>query len=98
MSSTDPLTKTIEREGASPTTHDEPGDHERMSHIVLEGFPSDEGFVSAGPSVVEGIINSTPVRALCGKTWVPNRDPKRYPLCPTCKEIAARMGWDLPIT
>jgi hypothetical protein len=19
--------------------------------------------------------------------WVPSRDPKRYPVCPTCKEI-----------
>jgi hypothetical protein len=83
------------------TTPTEAGEHERMAHIVLEGFhPEEEGadFVSAGPSVVEGIINGTPVRALCGKTWVPNRDPKRYPLCPTCKEIASQMGWDVPVS
>jgi len=92
---TNPLTKTIERTDVEPTTDD--GDHERMAHIVLEGFrPSEEEFVSAGPSVVEGIITGTAVRALCGKTWVPNRDPKRYPICPTCKEIAAQMGWDVP--
>ncbi|MDA8058209.1 MAG: DUF3039 domain-containing protein [Actinomycetota bacterium] len=73
------------------------GDHERMSHIVLEGFTPDGGdFVSAGPTVVEGIVNGTAVRALCGKVWVPGRDPKRYPLCPTCKEIAERQGWKLP--
>ncbi len=73
------------------------GDHERMSHIVLEGFKPDEGdFVSAGPSVVEGIVNGTAVRALCGKVWVPGRDPRRYSLCPTCKEIAEGMGWKLP--
>ena len=31
------------------------GDHERMSHIVLEGYtPKDGDYVSAGPSVVEG--------------------------------------------
>ena len=29
----------------------------------------------------------TPVRALCGKVWVPSRDPKRFPVCPECKEI-----------
>jgi Protein of unknown function (DUF3039) len=29
----------------------------------------------------------TPLVALCGKVWVPSRDPKRYPVCPTCKEI-----------
>jgi hypothetical protein len=27
---------------------------------------------------------------------VPGRDPKRYSLCPTCKEIAESMGWKLP--
>ena len=73
------------------------GDHERMAHIVLEGVTSDDGeFVSAGPSVVEGIVNGTAVRALCGKVWVPSRDPKRYPMCPTCREIAESRGWAVP--
>jgi hypothetical protein len=73
------------------------GDHDRMAHIVLEGYTPKEGdYVSAGPSVVEGIVNRTAVRALCGKEWVPGRDPKRYGLCPTCKEIAQSMGWKLP--
>jgi hypothetical protein len=74
-------------------------DHERMAHIVLEGFRPEGGdYVSAGPTVVEGIVNGTAVRALCGKVWVPGRDPKRYPLCPTCKEIAEGMGWKVPAT
>ena len=73
------------------------GDHERMTHIVLEGVKTEEGdFVSAGPSVVEGIVNGTAVRALCGKVWVPGRDPRKYPLCPTCKDIAGSMGWQVP--
>jgi len=75
------------------------GDHERMAHIVLEGVKTSEGdFVPAGPSVVEGIVNRTAVKALCGKIWVPSRDPKRYPVCPTCKEIAEARGWKLPTT
>jgi hypothetical protein len=57
------------------------GDHERMSHIVLEGFKPDKGdFISAGPSVVEGMVNGTAVKALCGKIWVPGRNPKKYPV------------------
>jgi hypothetical protein len=73
------------------------GDHERMAHIVLEGVKTESGdFLQAGPSVVEGIVNRTPVRALCGKVWIPDRDPKRYPLCPTCKEIAQTRGWQVP--
>ena len=36
---------------------------------------------------MEAMVNGTPVRALCGKVWVPSRDPKRFPVCPECKEI-----------
>ena len=72
-------------------------DHERMTHIVLEGFRlKKDKFVATGTIVVEGMVNGTPVRALCGKVWVPGRDPARYPLCPTCKEIAAARGWRCP--
>ncbi|HET9088853.1 MAG TPA: DUF3039 domain-containing protein [Acidimicrobiales bacterium] len=77
------------------TTED--GDHERFTHIVLEGFtPKDGDFVALGNSVVEGMINATPVTALCGKVWVPGRDPQKYPLCPTCREVAVSLGWSLP--
>lgn len=73
------------------------GDHERFTHIVLEGYtPKDGEFVPLENSVVGGMINATPVRALCGKVWVPGRDPQKYPICPTCKEIAQAMGWSLP--
>ena len=82
---------------ARPTPDLDEGDHDRMAHIVLEGYtPKDGEFVSTGPSVVEGMVNRTPVRALCGKEWVPGRDPARYGLCPTCKEIAESMGWKIP--
>jgi Protein of unknown function (DUF3039) len=86
---------------ARPDQELDEGDHDRMSHIVLEGYTPTKGrkkgeFVSAGPSVVEGIVNGTAVRALCGKEWVPGRNPQRYGLCPTCKEIAQSMGWKLP--
>jgi hypothetical protein len=86
---------------ARPDQELDEGDHDRMSHIVLEGYTPTKGrkkgeFVSAGPSVVEGIVNGTAVRALCGKEWVPGRNPQRYGLCPTCKEIAQSMGWKVP--
>lgn len=73
------------------------GDHERFTHIVLEGYtPKNGEFTPIGNSVVEGMINATPVRALCGKVWVPGRNPKKYPVCPTCKEIAEGLGWSVP--
>ena len=88
MSSTDAQI----RESTAAVTDD--GDHDRFAHLVLEGYTPEGGeFVPIGNSVVEGIINATPVQALCGKVWVPGRDPKKYPICPTCKEIAASLGW-----
>ena len=63
-----------------PTVDD--GDHDRFSHYVKK----DEIL----PSTIEG----TPVKALCGKVWVPTRDPKRYPVCPTCKEIMDSLSSD----
>jgi hypothetical protein len=64
---------------------DDEGDHDRMAHIVLPAS-----------AVTEALITGKPCTALCGKTWVPSRDPKRYPVCPTCKEIAAGLGWNVP--
>jgi hypothetical protein len=55
------------------------GDHERLSHYV----PKDK--------LTEAMVNGTPVVALCGKVWVPSRDPERFPVCPECKEIWATM-------
>jgi hypothetical protein len=86
---------------ARPDQQLDDGDHDRMAHIVLEGYTPKEGeqagnYVSTGPSVVEGIVTGTAVKALCGKTWVPGRNPQRYGLCPTCKEIAESMGWKIP--
>ncbi len=53
----------------------EEGDHERFSHYADKD------------KIMEAMVNGTPVRALCGKVWVPSRDPKRFPVCPECKEI-----------
>ena len=53
----------------------EPGDHERFAHYVRK------------EKVLESALSGEPVVALCGKVWVPNRDPSKFPVCPTCKEI-----------
>ena len=55
------------------------GAHERISHYV----PKDE--------LMAAMVNGTPVIALCGKVWVPSRDPEKYPVCPECKEIWESM-------
>ena len=73
-----------ERTGSTTRTTDDDGDHERFAHVVVPAS-----------AVTEAYITGNPVAALCGKTWVPSRDPGRYQVCPTCQEIldAARaMG------
>ncbi len=57
----------------------EEGDHERFSHYV----PKDK--------LMDAMVNGTPVIALCGKVWVPSRDPQRFPVCPDCKDIWENM-------
>ena len=37
--------------------------------------------------ILESALTGEPVRALCGKMWVPGRDPQKFPVCPQCKEI-----------
>jgi hypothetical protein len=38
--------------------------------------------------VTEGYIMGTSVVALCGKVFIPSRDPLKLRICPICKEIA----------
>jgi Protein of unknown function (DUF3039) len=68
------FTAVIEREQVEEQIS-EPGDHERFAHYVRKN------------KIMESAMSGEPVVALCGKVWVPGRDPKKFPVCPTCKEI-----------
>jgi hypothetical protein len=37
--------------------------------------------------VTEGYIMGTPVIALCGKVFIPHRDPLKLPICQECHDI-----------
>jgi hypothetical protein len=58
----------------APLTTDD-GDHERFAHYADRD------------KITEAMVTGTPVVALCGKVWVPSRDPKKYPVCPECKRL-----------
>ena len=55
------------------------GGHDRFSHYVKK------------EKIVESAVTGKSVKALCGKKWTPSRDPEKYPICPTCKEIFAGL-------
>ena len=74
----EPATSTSVLEREETRAHEqlwEPGDHERFAHYVRK------------EKIVESAVTGEPVVALCGKVWVPGRNPDRFPVCPVCKEI-----------
>ena len=42
---------------------------------------------TATAAVLRARVEGTPLTALCGHVFVPQRDPKNLPVCPPCKEI-----------
>jgi hypothetical protein len=80
MSSTDSGTSTLDRELEELLREEvEEGDHDRYSHYVQK------------EKILESAISGKPVIALCGKVWTPGRDPQKFPICPTCKEIYDKL-------
>ena len=74
-------TSTIERVETRELS--EPGDADRFAHYVRK------------EKILESAMTGEPVIALCGKVWVPGRDPGKFPVCPACKEIIdGRFGSD----
>lgn len=69
-------------------------DDDRVSHIVGPIY-TDEGKISGSARVTQAMIEGTPIEALCGFTWVPSRDPKKYPICPKCKAISEDVANNL---
>ena len=62
-----------------PVLEEDDGGHDRFAHYVKKD------------KIVESAVTGKAVRALCGKKWIPSRDPEKYPICPTCKEIHAGL-------
>lgn len=58
------------------------GDHERYAHYVKKN------------KIVESAVLGSAVEALCGKVWIPSRDPQKFPVCPTCQEIFEKLKKD----
>lgn len=55
------------------------GDHERFSHYVKKD------------RIIESAVMGSAVVALCGKVWVPTRDPEKFPVCPDCKKAYEKL-------
>ena len=73
----EPLEAEAPLTGVVPST--DGGDHDRYAHIVAKADAS------------RAYVTGEPITALCGKKWTPSRDPDRYPVCPSCKEMLAKL-------
>ena len=62
-----------------PDLEEDDGGHDRFAHYVKK------------EKITESAVTGKAVRALCGKKCIPSRDPEKYPICPTCKEIHAGL-------
>lgn len=54
---------------------DDGDDDPRYSHYVRK------------EDILRSAVDGVPVTALCGKKWLPGRDPEKFPVCPKCKEM-----------
>ncbi len=72
-------TRTVQEPQTRPDPSAGDGDHDRFTHYV-------------GKRQLERARRKgTSVTALCGKRWKPDGDPSRFPMCPTCAELAAEL-------
>jgi hypothetical protein len=75
-------TQPLERTTTEESIDYQSGDHERYSHYVNKN------------KIVESAVMGNAVEALCGKVWIPSRDPQKFPVCPTCQEIYEALKKD----
>ena len=54
-------------------------DHDRFAHYCRKD------------DVMRALVTGEAIVALCGKKWIPGRDPSKFPVCPDCKRIYEGM-------
>ena len=79
MATTTPRTAPVVEPDTRQETSTGDGDHDRFAHYVSR------------KDLERSRSTGKPVTALCGKRWKPDADPSRYPMCPTCAELAAEI-------
>lgn len=62
-----------------PETRTSQGDSDQYAHIVMRR------------DQMRGYMAGEPIKALCGKTWVPSRDYEGLPVCQACVDERDRL-------
>jgi hypothetical protein len=74
-------TDLLTRPSLDENLQEDDGGHDRFAHYVKER--EDRRIGSCNRKSGE--------RSLCGKKWIPSRDPEKYPICPACKRDSRRV-------
>ena len=53
--------------------------HEKFAHIVKRN------------ELTDAMVLGKEITALCGKKWIPSRDPEKFPVCPDCRDRLSSM-------
>lgn len=69
---------------STDTVTDGTSEHDPAHHAHIVVTPPGQ---TATAVILQARIDGTPVKALCGHVFVPQRDPQKLPICPVCKEI-----------
>ena len=62
-----------------PETRTSHGDSDDYAHIVMRD------------DQMRGYVSGEPIKALCGKLWVPSRDYQGLPVCQACADERDRL-------
>lgn len=68
---------TTKRSHVEPKTNH--GDDDALAHIVMK------------EDQMKGYLSGEPIKALCGKVWVPSRDYAGLAICPSCEAERDRL-------
>lgn len=67
---------------------------ERLEESRIDSDELKYAHYAESGSVTEGYVLGKPVVAICGEVFIPSRDPKKFPICPICKEIVEALLLD----
>ena len=59
-----------------PVEQEDDGGHDRFAHYIKK------------EKIVESAVTGKAVKALCGKKWIPSRDPEKYPIGTTLEIVS----------
>ncbi len=72
---------------------DTDSNHDTFTHIINPPANTHIWYPGLTTQDIVDIARATgqTVTSLCGHTWIPKRNPEKYPICQTCVDIAGEL-------